>query len=30
MLDQFGIEVPGAQRWTGEMAGTNVKVEGDK
>ena len=33
MLDQFGIEVPGAQRWSGEMgAGTskNLEVESEK
>jgi 4-hydroxy-3-polyprenylbenzoate decarboxylase len=27
MLDQFGIEVPGAQRWTGEMGIRNVRVD---
>ena len=33
MLDQFGIEVPGAQRWSGEMgvgASENFKVESEK
>ncbi len=33
MLDQFGIEVPGAQRWSGEMGvGTskNLEVESEK
>ena len=30
MLDQFGVEVPGAQRWTGEMASENFKVESEK
>jgi flavin prenyltransferase len=27
MLDQFGIEVPGAQRWTGEMGVGNLRVD---
>ena len=33
MLDQFGIEVPGAQRWAGEMgvdASSNFKLETEK
>lgn len=33
MLDQFGVEVPGAERWSGEMgAGTtkNFEVENEK
>ena len=33
MLDQFGIEVPGARRWSGEMgvgAGSNFKLETEK
>jgi flavin prenyltransferase len=33
MLDQFGIEVPGAERWSGEMgagASKNVEVESEK
>ena len=27
MLDQFGVEVPGAQRWTGEMGIRNVRSD---
>jgi 4-hydroxy-3-polyprenylbenzoate decarboxylase len=27
MLDQFGIEVPGAQRWTGEMGVGNLRSD---
>jgi 4-hydroxy-3-polyprenylbenzoate decarboxylase len=27
MLDQFGVEVPGAQRWTGEMGVRNVRSD---
>jgi len=33
MLDQFGIEVPGARRWSGEMgvgASSNFKLETEK
>jgi len=31
MLDQFGIEVPGAERWAGEMgASAKFKVESEK
>jgi 4-hydroxy-3-polyprenylbenzoate decarboxylase len=27
MLDQFGVEVPGAQRWTGEMGVGNLRID---
>jgi 4-hydroxy-3-polyprenylbenzoate decarboxylase len=27
MLDQFGVEVPGAQRWTGEMGVGNLRAD---
>jgi flavin prenyltransferase len=27
MLDQFGVEVPGAQRWTGEMGVGNRRID---
>ena len=30
LLAEFGIDVPGAQRWTGEMASENFKVESEK
>lgn len=28
MLDQFGVEVPGAQRWTGEMGIGKLRLDG--